>query len=267
MMRNNFWKPGKLAALVLVAALAIGALLVSGKMLVVQSIEVVGVGMVSQDEVIRLSGIKMGQAMMSVGESSIKQGVESNRFLRLSSVEKVFPSKIIICVETRYPLAALLHKGSYLMIDDDGFIISKQASLTLEGVPLLMGIEIPDALARVDACLLSEGTASSMGAALTALNELKVQNAISMISELNCLDLDNMYLVTIDGVQVKLGTSKNMEQKVLLARSVLPMLPESCKRSGLLDVTALNKADYINEPVVQTLSLDIIDYQTSADGI
>jgi hypothetical protein len=65
-----------------------------------------------------------------------------------------------------------------------------------------------------------------------------------------------MYLITQDGLTVVLGNPYDMDEKIVLLKATMPHLPDTEGFRGTLDVTAKNKADYINPLAVQTFSPD-----------
>ncbi|MDR1569893.1 MAG: cell division protein FtsQ/DivIB [Oscillospiraceae bacterium] len=261
-MKEKKWKPGRIAAITLIAVITLGAWIASGNVMMISSIGVEGSDIVPADEVIRLSGLQYGQAILSVNSFDIKQRVESNRFLRFVALDKQYPSRVVIMVETRKPVAILQYMGNYLLADAEGVVIARYSQLEFsEDLPFITGLEITEAMARLDASIIASGAPNAL-AAFNIINELNAQEMSDGISELNVADLDNIYLVTLDGIQVMLGDNYEIPAKIALAKAVLPQLPSDTKPGGLLDVTAVNKADYLQTRISKTSSLDEVDSQS-----
>lgn len=251
-MNGTFWKPGRIAALALIAIVAVGAWITSGAVMVVSAISVNGSSLVPEDDVVKLSGINHGQAMLFIDTATVAKRIESNRFLKFISLDRQYPSHVIINVKTRKPVVALDHMGSFLIADIDGVVMAKYDSL-LHGpeLPVVIGLELPESRARLDACILDDGKLQAR-AAFNILSELIAQGVSEQISELNVSELDNLYLVTVDALKVLLGDDRNLPQKITLANAVLLQLPQPLLPGGVLDVTAVNKADYIRQSNAQT---------------
>ena len=254
-MKGTFWRPGRIAALTLVALITLGAWIASGTVMVVSAISVQGSELVPADEVIKLSGLQYGQAMLTIDTASIKQHIESNRFLRFVSLDRQYPSRVVINVKTRKPFAVIQHVGNYLLTDSEGVVLATYTQMDFaQDLPIITGLDLPEAKARLDACVLTNSTLQSR-VTYEIIADLYAQGVCDSISELNVSELDNLYLVTLDGIQVKLGDRNDLDKKLTLAMAVLPQLPVAEVSGGLLDVTAVNKADYMQQAVSKTSGL------------
>ncbi|MDR2656653.1 MAG: FtsQ-type POTRA domain-containing protein [Oscillospiraceae bacterium] len=240
-------KPGWIAAITLLSLALIGSWVASSTLFVVGSILVEGNDTLSSQEIIRLSGLKFGQSMLSLDSDKVKANVESNPYIRMLGLSREYPSRVVIKVETRYPAAIIPRVGGdSLIVDFDGNVMSL-ASQT--GAPpeltYVSNADIPDSLARVGSNLSGDNAPESTRAAFAILNVLKSQDALGTISELNVKELDNLFLVTLSGIKVMLGRMDDrLPEKIAIMRAVLPELAKEGVRDGLLDVTAGNKADY-----------------------
>lgn len=68
-----------------------------------------------------------------------------------------------------------------------------------------------------------------MSAALTAIRQA---GAVSMISELNVENPDNMYLIARSGMVVVLGNSENLDNKLVLASAAISDLQAQRRDAG-----------------------------------
>ncbi|HML46657.1 MAG TPA: hypothetical protein PKE04_07905, partial [Clostridia bacterium] len=65
--------------------------------------------------------------------------------------------------------------------------------------------------------------------------------------------LDNLYLVTVDGIQVLLGDAEGLMDKIAMMRATLPEVRKmEMPSGGVLDVTARLMADYQPPKTYQT---------------
>ena len=87
-------------------------------------------------------------------------------------------------------------------------------------------------------------SASQMDAYRTVMAEIVLQNCGGTLSELNVSDVDNLYLVTVDGCTVKLGTAEDIRGKLLTVRGVKRYLDENGYAPGALDATQPGYATY-----------------------
>ncbi|MDR1598467.1 MAG: FtsQ-type POTRA domain-containing protein [Oscillospiraceae bacterium] len=244
---NRIARPGWIAAITLLSLALAGAWIASSALFVIGAIQVEGNGMVSSQEVIKLSGLKFGQSMLSLDADKARAGIESNPYLRLTGISREYPSRVVIRVETRRPAAIIQRaRGDSLIVDFEGNIVSL-ASQTGSSPELayITNVETPDALSSVGSNITGENAPDELKAALIVINALDEQDALGTISELNAGELDNLFLVTLSGIKVTLGRADELlPEKIALMRAVLPELANEGARDGTLDVTAGSKADY-----------------------
>ena len=102
----------RLVTLLFVLAAVITALiLIYTRVFSIRNIEIAGLQSISQDEVIRLSGITGRSNYFTLNEAKIRTGIEKNRYLSLESMEKVWPNGIILTVCERQACINVLSAG------------------------------------------------------------------------------------------------------------------------------------------------------------
>ncbi|MEG0901849.1 MAG: hypothetical protein RSG96_06995, partial [Clostridia bacterium] len=75
--------------------------------------------------------------------------------------------------------------------------------------------------------------------------ELMLQGYQSQVTEINISDPMNIYLITAEGITVRLGDSNYMQAKIGAVRTDMAYLRQLGKNSGLLDVTIPEDAKYL----------------------
>lgn len=86
-----------------------------------------------------------------------------------------------------------------------------------------------------------KGQVEAMSAALTAIRQA---GAVSMISELNVENPDNMYLIARSGMVVVLGNSENLDNKLVLASAAISDLQARGVTQGQINVRSGKYADF-----------------------
>jgi hypothetical protein len=84
-----------------------------------------------------------------------------------------------------------------------------------------------------------------ISAYVSIMSELALQMYRDQISELNLSDSDNLYLVTVDGITVRLGNGDYMRAKIGAMRTDMAYLRQLGKTSGILDVSIPQDAKYM----------------------
>lgn len=235
--------PGRNAALLLLAMLVIGFFLLRNTVFVVESVVVEGNSFRTTAEVIAQSGIQRGQSMLSVDANKVKQAINSDRYLRFRSLYRNFPTTIILRVTEVMPVATLTWLGMLITFDEQGIALDQTTQLDLDlQVPVVTGIQLESV--QVGATVKTRN-ALQLETVLAVLAELRSQGALLEVSELNVADLDNMYLITQDGLQVQIGDSELLYDKLRLMRAALPSIRRmGAPVGGILNVTSGLTADY-----------------------
>lgn len=249
-MAELFKNPGKLASLVVIMVFCVGAWFTSGSIMSVGAISVMGhAGALSEEDVIALSGITKGQALLDINDERVQSGIDSSGYVRFESLERQFPSKVVINVSARIPVAILAVDGSYAIVDADGYVIDVFGSLreidtVNRDLIFVTGLPPQESQLKRDHRFVSETDRQSV-AVYQILRELCALESNYFFSELNAADLDNMYLVTIESLKIVIGDELNIREKLSFMDAILEKLTEEQRSGGVLDVSAVNRADYL----------------------
>ncbi|MFI3230146.1 MAG: FtsQ-type POTRA domain-containing protein [bacterium] len=109
----------------------------------ITSIEVDGLNLLSEGDIIKELNIESETHILSIGKKDLKERLATNYYVKDLSIERKFPSSIVINVKERIPIGYIPYVKQALTIDIDGVIIDindeydKDLSLDL---PLIEGI-------------------------------------------------------------------------------------------------------------------------------
>ncbi len=234
--------PGARALVVILVLLAVAAF-VGSRVFVVRSIDVEGNRILSADIVVAASGIRIGDSMFTVDQKNVRAGIDANRYLTFVSLWRSFPNRIILRVAERAPRAVLTWGGTLYMLDEAGRVLEKTAQIDFDlPVPVITGMQVRSAVVGQP---IEFDVVGQDGAVQAVFDEAQNQQMLGMISELNVASLDNLYLVTFDGLQINIGTATDLGEKLMLVRAALPKLSGvPSVRGGVLDVSSVANADF-----------------------
>jgi cell division protein FtsQ len=102
----------------------------------VAEVTVEGTRVLSQEEVLRLAGVKKGEALFAVDLFAVRNRVRANLFVRDVAVKRDAPDRVVIRVTERVP-AALLTGGSPLTIDAEGMVLPGARPTALFDLPVI----------------------------------------------------------------------------------------------------------------------------------
>ena len=200
------------------------------------NVQVVGVTYRTPQEVVMLAGVKEGDNILLLDEEKIRNNINKDRYLVFQDMQRDYPDGLIIQVFERVPRVNIQSMGVQYTLDGEGMVLEQTQTLQLtEGLIAVTGLQITySALGRYITCQ-REG---QLAAYRRVLAELLMQETISQISELNLADMDNLYLVSVDGFTIRLGDGGEMQAKIGAMRAVLGYLRENGRVKGSIDVSA-----------------------------
>ena len=226
-------------------ALPIAALLIwlvlSNLVFVIRDVEVVGTQSMAAQDVVRLSGIRLGGRMDAVDMQGIRTSVESTGTLALVDVGRRYPSTLILTVRDRTRDAVILQAGKILVLDTDGYVVSAGDSMPEDAVPYVTGLK--PSTYRIGQRL--SATDAALDAMKAVLETLKEQGATGYVSELNVEDLKDITIITRKGTTVLLGNSDNMAAKIAWMARALQDLESRGESLGRLDVSSGKRGDFM----------------------
>lgn len=140
----------RIVVFVLILAIILAFVLLNLTLFTVKDITVknkVESPLIDKDKIIFDSGIDTGENIFLMSEKEVIEGIEvANPYLKVTSVERVFPNSVIIHITVRTPVMSIRIKGSdlYVIIDSSLKIldiVSDSDSLFLSAT-LVDGLEI-----------------------------------------------------------------------------------------------------------------------------
>lgn len=227
-------------ALVPVIAAAVALFLVN-RVFVVRGVEVSGAGSVPAQDVVRLSGIRLGGRLNALDRETIALNVESTGALAFVDLEKRYPNTVLLTVRERTQDAMILQAGKVLVLDSDGYVISVGDRLPEAAMPYVTGLR-PSSYQLGRQLDAADGRLNAMRAVLEAL---RAQNAAGYVSELSVENTSDLRILTRTGMTVLLGDAGNMSDKIVWMAGTLRDLESRGETVGRLDVSSGTKADFL----------------------
>ena len=237
--------PGAAALVALLVVLVFAFLYVRNTVFVVKSVTIIGNRFCSREEVLACAGISAGDSLLAIDTKKVREGINANRYLRFLGISRELPSHVTLRVEEHAPRAMLTSIGVLVLIGEDGIVLEESVDIEMAlhlRIPAITGVQAERTRAGYPVLYTQPGQAAAVE---KILDVLESQGAVGEVSELNVGALDNLYLVTGDGLQVVLGSDKDMREKVALMMMLLPALREIAEvRGGVLDVTTGVSGDF-----------------------
>ena len=241
MQRRPFGKrkrsaSGAVALTAILALVAVSLVIAGGRVFVVHSVVVEGNRFISAEEIMQTGGVSIGDSMFTLDTVAVAEKINAHQYLTCNSVWRDFPDRVFINVTEHQPVATANWMGSLVMLGQDGVVMEITGQIDIElAVPVITGASIKSA--RVGEAV-TYGVAGQAEAVEAVLEAIDWQGFTGEISEINVGTLDDLYLVTVDGLIIRLGDSEKLDEKILTARSALvPLRAAYAMRGAVLDVS------------------------------
>lgn len=235
-------KRGLYTLIAVLVMLTVAAIFVRDQVFKIRDVEIRSVQNISQEEVMRLSGITANTSYFGLNEEKIRAGIESNRYLRFESMEKVWPNGVILNIQERQPCINVLNAGIQYVVASDGMVLEAYALLRLDnGCIKTTGLNIRDI--RVGSQIICYNS-ESLDAMLDIAAELDAQGCINEIAEMNLSDLNGIFLVTTDSYIANIGNTQQLRPKIGTVRAVVSELRSRGLKGGTIEAIVPGEASY-----------------------
>ncbi len=215
----------------------------------VRDVQVVGCEAYAADYIAGLANIPEETLMIKVDEETIKENIESNPFLELTSIDYEMPDTVVLIVHERKPAVTLSYAGNVLLLDRQLNVLEMDGAAEAGNYPELQGVS-PDALNLGKQIQTADEYKISV--ATSILDELENQAALGLVSVLDLSDINNICFKTRNGPEVLFGQSDEPESKIRWMMRILPSMIAEGTTQGILDVSAGSFATYRTEDGTQT---------------
>ena len=238
--RGGFFK-----FLILLVIVTIAVVVVQETVFRLETVYVIGNEEKTPQQVVTASGLVRGRNMLGIEEDEVARAMSRDHTLIFKGIQKEYPGTIYLYIEERKTVAAMQLLGMLYMLDADGMVMQEKNTTVLpQGIPVVTGFNASTVNVGQ---VLSARNERQLEAYREIMDELIQQLYTSQITEINLADPDNLYLVTQEGVTVRLGNAKYMRAKVGAVRTDMAYLRQLGKRGGILDVTTPEDAKYMPE--------------------
>jgi cell division septal protein FtsQ len=228
--------------------LAVAKLLNENPRFAIAQINVENDGVLTQEQVKQLAGVRVGQNLWSVDLDRARRNLELVPVVQRVCVRRVFPNRLVITVEERVALARLQLRtfsgepgGSEFLVDRDGYVLKPfkladgtviQPRHPMSGLPLLTGVKLGDAPTgrRVESERVYQ--------ALWLLDKL-AQSAVCSAVDIEQIDLSKPRLLTVMTRQksVMKFDPQDLQQQLRRLAVVLSWAQQRHKTVQMVDLT------------------------------
>lgn len=211
--RKMITRKGIVRVLGLLAAFLAFIAIALSPVFVLKHVYVHGNSYISDDEVIRISGINMGENLFQLATDEIMQTMAKDIRVDQAIVKRRFPDALDIQVIERIPLAMIKCDYGYLEVGRGGVILDAHRTLAQVPVPIVSGVEVSNLF--VGDVVNNE----QLDKVLNYLEKLDYDTSVS-IAEINIMDPANVTVYMNRSVLLKMGGLDSLQKKLEITESV-----------------------------------------------
>ncbi|NLV15794.1 MAG: FtsQ-type POTRA domain-containing protein [Syntrophomonadaceae bacterium] len=206
----------------------------------IAKIAVLGNERVSNQEIIQLSGVNLGTNTFDISTEASAKAIEIIPWVKQAEVKRNWPDKIIINIVERLPWAIVVNQKDYLVVDDEGVCLQALEKLSDINLPVITMVGLSPKI--------PEGQkVNTTGFELVkSLIDALPDDLAESVSEYHYTESQQVLVYTLDGIEIRLGDSERLEDKIQIWRQVIKMQDED-KIQGRLEYIDLR---YKGQPVI-----------------
>jgi len=175
------------------------------------------------EEIIRLTGVVPGTNIFLLNDEQILSRLYLNPILESVEIVRKLPNQLLVQVQERVPCALLPVTAGFVVVDSKGIYLTRVGNMIEINRPVITGCEIsPEVLPGQ---VLSEAMLLQF---LPVLEQMDTET-IQLISEINLSHPESIKVVTLDGIEIRVGNLDHFRDNLELFKQVLTM---NLKRTG-----------------------------------
>lgn len=206
--RRSLWEKIFFALILLLAAFVF----LGSPLFEIREIVVIGNQQLPASKIIELSGITPGTNIFKQNLKKAQSQICTLPLVKEAVLVRDFPSRIVIKVQERQPLALLPTPNGFMQVDREGVCL-KESGVSGR-FPVITGITVPS---------LAPGQVvqdEKLRAALQVIDKFP-ETLLKELSEVHINGQGQLLLYTLEGVECRLGNLSNFEQKITLLQQIL----------------------------------------------
>lgn len=208
------------------------AFLLTSSLFNIKGINVSGNIRVSQQEIIRLSGLNYEQNIFRINTKTTMQHIFQSPYVKKIKISRRLPNIVNIDIIEREPMVLVPYVGSYLFVDQEGIVVEINPSIDDMKLPVIKGLKFNTFKLGEE---IKVENKLQLNSVVKLISEMQRTNMSQEISEINAEDVLNLQLKTKSGIRINLGDDSNISKKLPLAKAIIHDL-NSQKLKGTVEM-------------------------------
>lgn len=207
----------------------------------IRSLSVEGNNIITDAQITEILKPLVGQNLLRTGSGSITKMLKTNPYVDTVDVQKkLFPPSVEVKITEYTPAAFIRTEGKTLEVNSKMHVLTDSADI-LQMLPVITGVEVTDYAPGEDITLSNDEKTAALSAALTAIE------STGMLDKIIEIDITNLTYIIMnydDRIQVKCGTSLDLDRKIRLLAEAVTSNSLSENSKGTIDLSETGKAVY-----------------------
>lgn len=231
--------------LTLLAALCVLIIVLQETVFRLDAVYVIGCEKLSPQQVAAASGLARGQNVFTVRQEDVEENLSRLHTVVFQKMQVEYPNTVYLYVEERTPICVLRWLGSLYVLDGEGMVMSESDEMNFpDDMPLITGLRL--ASVHVGQ-LIGVRSRRQLEVYQELMSELTIQQYADQVAEINFSDLDDLYLVSREGISVRMGDSQYLRAKVGAMKTYIEYFRQLGTDSGVLDVSRPEDGKFMSE--------------------
>lgn len=237
-VRNEKEKKKHLPALLIVLLTLIAAVLVLRfAVFTVRDIQVTGNRDIPASEIIRISGIRLGDSILTINENAVGQRIASDYRLQFRYMIRDLPQTVVLSIREREECCWLTYCGITYVMDKNRMVMREEENPAYRPKDL---VEVKGLDVRSNTMVGQEivlGNEKQQEILSSLFLHMKVLGCTAEIKEADMSNTDSILLETRDGYTVSLGDISELHAKLRSMLLVREELHNLQKTGGTINVS------------------------------
>ncbi len=187
----------------------------------------------SQDYIIKKSGVSLAQHIFSIDCEDIKQRLLEEPLIKNVTVELSGLNSLVINIEERLPFMYAKFGVAFYEVSEDGIIINTEG-MGEKDLPIITGLKLQNTM--LGSSILHNDDFYMAKIWLKTLNK----KIFSQISEINFSNCQNPYIILLSGEKIFPRNAEDFNNRYVFLRALLDNLHKNNVEPFYLDMRALN---------------------------
>lgn len=222
MSRKRKMKKHLISIILALVVMCVGLVLVFSLFFKINTITISGDKVYSDKMVTAKSGIEIGENLFKVNEEKLSEKLSKDLpYIKSVTVERKLPDTVIINVEAAKEVGAITTKKGFVLLDETGKVLDKDASILKENVAVINNIKLKEYIEGEKVALTDEKKTEALIKLFEAIENADMQ----LLTEIDLKNINDIKIKYDDRITFAVGSITNIETK--LARGMAALEKEN----------------------------------------